>query len=189
MFIGGSVWERTSRTNLFRRVRIGSLSLSQLFSRQVVNPFLFLRDVNHPFLRTVCHMRPAIGRYLILLLLLRFFFTFGTPKGYFLEVVLPTKFVRAHFTLEYVSSVTRKRLYHDLSYIVLPVPMYRSMYCAGPGQDVLKRAKRITVPPWVKTLFLFFNSRIRPSGKNLAKKKVYTSHAALTVPNAKNPQR
>lgn len=33
-------------------------------------------------------------------------------------------FLRARFALDYLSSVARKRLYHDLEHIVLPVPMY-----------------------------------------------------------------
>lgn len=90
------------------------------------------------------------------------FFTFGAPRGYFREVVLATKFLRARFTLEYLSNVTRKRLYHDLADIVLPEPMYRSMYRAGPGQDVLKRVKRMAVPPWVKTFFFKLHVGVLP---------------------------
>lgn len=74
-------------------------------------------------------------------------FSSGAPRGYFREVVLATQVLRARFTLEYLSSVTRKRLHCDLADIVLPVPIYRSIYRAGPGQDVLKRVKRMAVPP------------------------------------------
>lgn len=160
VFIWGSTWEQTSRTNLFRRVRVGGLSLSHLFLRQVVNRFLFLRDVNDPFLRTVCQMR--LARALPDFVVSSAFFTFGAPRGYFREVVLATKFLRARFTLEYLSNVTRKRLYHDLADIVLPEPMYRSMYRAGPGQDVLKRVKRMAVPPWVKTFFFKLHVGVLP---------------------------
>lgn len=47
------IWEQTSRTNLSRHVRLGGLSLSHLFLRQVVNRFMFLRDAQDPFMRTV----------------------------------------------------------------------------------------------------------------------------------------
>uniref|UniRef100_A0A6M2DA90 Putative tick transposon n=1 Tax=Rhipicephalus microplus TaxID=6941 RepID=A0A6M2DA90_RHIMP len=49
VFIWGSTWEKCSRTNLFRRVKHGGLSLSHLFVRQLVNRFIFFRDVQHPF--------------------------------------------------------------------------------------------------------------------------------------------
>lgn len=57
VFIWGSTWEKCSRTILFRRVKQGGLSLSHLFVRQLVNRFIFFRDVQHPFLRTVCQLR------------------------------------------------------------------------------------------------------------------------------------
>ncbi|CAN7990489.1 unnamed protein product [Ixodes hexagonus] len=49
VFIWGSSWERTSRTNLFRRVKNGGLGLSHLFVRQLVNRFIFLRDEKDSF--------------------------------------------------------------------------------------------------------------------------------------------
>lgn len=52
VFIWGSQWERTSRTNLFRKVRAGRVGLSHLFLRQLVSRFMFLRDASDAFLRT-----------------------------------------------------------------------------------------------------------------------------------------
>lgn len=59
VFIWGSVWEQTSRLNLFRSVCNGGLGLTHLFLRQIVNRFIFLRDVGDPFLRTICQVRSA----------------------------------------------------------------------------------------------------------------------------------
>ena len=57
VFIWNSSWERTKRDNLFRRVKSGGLSLSDLFIRQLVSRFLFLRDQADPFLRSVIQVR------------------------------------------------------------------------------------------------------------------------------------
>ncbi|CAN7948621.1 unnamed protein product, partial [Ixodes pacificus] len=71
------------------------------------------------------------------------------------EVVGAYKFLRARFSLEYLSEVTRKKLYQDLVDVTLPVPLYRALYSTGSGQDVLKRVKRMSVPACVKTFFSF----------------------------------
>lgn len=89
-------------------------------------------------------------------------FSVGVIKGYFREVVQATQFLRARFSTEYLSSVTRKKLYRDLLDTALPVPLYRSMYRAGPGQDVLKRVKRMAVPPWVKSFFFKLHAGVLP---------------------------
>lgn len=160
VLIWESTWEKTSRTNLFRRVRSGGLSLSHLFLRQVVNRFLFLRDVQDPFLRTVCQMKLSVVLPDFVIASARF--PVLTMKGYFREVVQATQFLRARFTMEYLCSVTRKKLYNDLVDSVFPVPLYRSMYRAGPGQDVLKRVKSMAVPPWVKTFFFKLHAGVLP---------------------------
>lgn len=56
--------------------------------------------------------------------------------------------------------MTRKKLYNDLVDSVLPVPLYRSLYRVGPGQDVLKRVKRMAIGPWVKTFFFKLHSGV-----------------------------
>lgn len=152
--------ERTIRTNFFIRVHRGGPSLSYLFLRHVVNRFLFLRYVEDPFLRTVCHMKFSVVLPDFVLASARF--PVLTMKRYFREVAQATQFLRARFTLEYLSSVTRKRLYNDLTDSVFPVPLHRSMYRAGPGQDVLKRLKSMAVPPWVKTFFFKLHAGVLP---------------------------
>lgn len=150
VFIWGSTWERTRRTNLFRRVRYGGLSLSHLYIRQLVNRFMFFRDVPDPFLRTVCQVR--LGRVLP-----NFVVTSesmpGGLGGYLKEVYLSCIFLQARFSLDYLWTVSRKKLYKDLCDIVLPVPLYRSQCCAGPWANVLKRVKSMSVPGGVKTFF------------------------------------
>lgn len=90
VFIWGSYSERSSRTNLFRHVRMGGLSLAHLFLRQVVNRFIFLRDMTDPFLRTVCQVR--LGRFLPDIVASSQCCLIGGIHGKFREVVQATLF-------------------------------------------------------------------------------------------------
>lgn len=160
VFIWGSTWERTSRTNLFRRVRDGGLSLSHIFLRQVVNRFYFLREVKDPLLRTVIQVR--LGRFLPQFVITSSLCYTGGLHGYLKEVVQATQFVCSRFSMEYLTSVSKKKLYKDLVEICFPVPLYRSMFRSGPGQDVLKRVKAMVVPPGVKTFFFKLHVGVLP---------------------------
>ena len=99
VFVWASNWERCSRTNLFRRVKQGGLGLPHLFIRQVVNRFLFFRNTNDPFLRTVCQLRlmRALPGYVV-----------GTNNmtgavcGYLREVILSVRFLSVRFSNEYL---------------------------------------------------------------------------------------
>ncbi|CAN7950879.1 unnamed protein product [Ixodes hexagonus] len=151
VFIWSSCWERSARTNLFRSVRYGGLGLSHLFMRQIVSRFVFFRDQQDPFLRTVMQerLRNALPEFVV---------STGNEhcasiQGSLREVVLSVRFLAVRFSIEYLSSVPRKRLYKDLADVLLPIPLYRSLYCGGPGQDVLKRVKRMPVKPSMKTFF------------------------------------
>lgn len=57
VFVWGSSWKRSSRTNLFRSVKSGGLGFAHIFLRQVVSRFIFLRDQRDDFLRTVLQVR------------------------------------------------------------------------------------------------------------------------------------
>lgn len=171
VFVWGSGWERTSRTNLFRSVQSGGLGLAHLFLRQVVARFIFLRDQRDLFLRTVlqvrlCHALPD--------------FVVSSSKvdcpgvrGFLHEVVRAFQFLKVRFSLEYLSVVSRKRLYRDLVDVVLPEPLYRSSYCAGPGKDVLKRVKKMPVRPSVKTFFFQLHSGTLPVKPWLEEKGIF----------------
>lgn len=150
VFVWASSWERSSRTNLFLRVRNGGLGLSHLFLRQVVNRFSFFRDVKNPFLYTVCQLR--LGRHLPNMVVSTGSLP-GGVYGFLREVVVSCRFLSARFSLEYLSEVNRKKLYKDLCDVVLPVPLYRSLYGAGHGHNVLKRVKAMLIPSGVKTFF------------------------------------
>lgn len=129
VFVWGSVWERTSRTNLFRSVKSGGLGLVHLFLRQVVSRFIFLRDLRNPFLRNVVQVRlsSALPEFVVSSDNVKC----GRIQGFLREVVLAFRFLKVRFSLEYLSLVPRKRLYKDLVDTVLPVPLYRSYVLCG----------------------------------------------------------
>lgn len=64
--------------------------------------------------------------------------------------------------MEYLCNVQKKKLYRDLLDVCLPVPLYRTLYRAGTGQDVLKRVKAMAVPPGVKSFFFKLHAGVLP---------------------------
>ncbi|XP_077531309.1 uncharacterized protein LOC144143425 [Haemaphysalis longicornis] len=171
VFVWGSTWERTSRTNLFRSVRSGGLGLVHLFLRQVVSRFVFLRDQRDVFLRSVIQLRLrdvlpdfVVSSYVV---------GGSTARGYLREVVLAYQFLKARFSIEYLSTVHRRRLYKDLIDVTLPAPLYRSLHCAGPGQDVLKRVKKMPVRSSAKSFFFQLHSGTLPVKPWLQEKGLY----------------
>lgn len=62
--------------------------------------------------------------------------------------------VPGSLSLEYLSAVSRKALTKALKDVLLPVPLYRSLYRSVPGQDMLSRVKKMAVLASVKT-FIF----------------------------------
>lgn len=135
-FIWSSTWERTSRTNLFRRVKQGELSLCHLFLNQVISRFLLIRDQRDSFLRslfqtTLLHHMPD------------FFVSSDrrerhTLSPFLRKVLFSYRFLRARFSIDYLTNVKRKRLMKDLIQNVFPVLLYRSKYEKSYGHDVLK---------------------------------------------------
>ncbi|XP_077551732.1 uncharacterized protein LOC144165831 [Haemaphysalis longicornis] len=168
VFIWSSSWERTSRTNLFRSVRKGGLGLCHLFLRQVVARFCFLRDQKDLFLRTVIQVRlkDVLPEFVV-----SSSSHFGNGvRGYLREVALSFDFLKVRFSLEYLSSVSRKCLYKDLVDVCLPVPLYRSLYGKGTGSDVLRRVKRMPVKPSMKSFFFKLHSETLPVNVWLAER-------------------
>lgn len=158
-FIWRSSVEPMRRDNLFHRVCDGGLGLSHLFVRQLVSRFMFLRDQEHPFIRTFIQTKlsPHLPSFLVS--------SYGgepaTLVGFQKKVVETLYFLSARFSFEYLSEVNRKKLARDLVISIFPTPLYRSVVCQG-GEDVLKRVKRMCVPPSVKTFFFKLHTNTLP---------------------------
>lgn len=170
-FIWGSSWERMRRDNLFRRVKSGGLGLTHLFVRQLVSRFCFLRDQNHPFLRSVIQVR--LANILTTVLVTSDNTVPRTLFGFLKEVKDATLFLQARFSMEYLGNVSKKKLTRDLVEILFPVPLYRSFYSQCPGQDVLCRVKKMCVPPVVKSFFFKLHSNTLPVKPWLKEKGIF----------------
>lgn len=160
VFVWQSTYERTSRNNLFRKVRSGGLSLSHLFVRQLVSRFLFLRDQADPFIRTF--LQVTVASALPDLLVTSADATRFSVSLFLREVVFSCRFLMARFSREFLSTVNRKNLSRDLIDCLFPEPMYRSLYSGGSGHDVLRRVKRMLVPGPVKTFFFKLHTNTLP---------------------------
>lgn len=156
VYIWGSTWERTSRCNLFHSVKNGGLGLTHLFLKQIVSRFFFLRDQSDIFLRTVIQVRlsSSLPEWVVSSTNERT----RTPTGFLREVVMSFSLLKAHFSNEFLTSVTRKKLYSDLVDVFLPHPVYRMMYNLGPERNVLKRVRKMPVRSSAKTFFFQLHS-------------------------------
>lgn len=120
---------------------------------------MFLRDQSDPFLRTVMQVRLQRllpGRVVSCENM------YGAVTGYLREVVLSCKMLKVRFTPDYLCNVNKKNLYKALVDVMLPIPFYRSPHCGGPGQDILKRVRKMAVRPAVKTFFFKLHSGTLP---------------------------
>ncbi|XP_049522770.1 uncharacterized protein LOC125945202 [Dermacentor silvarum] len=160
VFVWGSSWERTSRTNLFRSVKSGGLGLAHLFIRQIVSRFVYLRDQKDPFLLTMFQVR--LSEAILEFIVSSRRCSQGRLRGFLKEVVWAFQLLKVRFSMEYLSRVPRKRLYKDLIEAMLPVPLYRSMFCTGPEKNVLKRVKRMPVRPSAKSFFFQLHTNTLP---------------------------
>lgn len=160
VFVWQSTYERTSRTNLFRKVQKGGLSLPHLFVRQLVSRFLFLRDQADPFIRTF--LQCMLGSALPNLIVTSADATRYSVSLFLREVVFASRFLLTRFSIDFLFSVSRRKLSCDLIDCLFPEPMYRSLYSCGSGQDVLRRVKRMLVPGVVKTFFFKLHTNTLP---------------------------
>lgn len=173
VFLWGSTWERTSRTNLFRSVKNGGVGLAHLFMRQVVSRYIFLRDQNDLFLRTVVQvfLRDELSDFVVS----SSDVTHNRVRGYLREVIDAFKFLKARFSIEYLGTVSRKQLYKDVLDVCLPEPLYRSLYRGEGGRDVLKRVKRMPVRPSVKSFFFQLHTGTLPVKPWLQEKGLFVA--------------
>lgn len=116
-------WERSSRTNIFRRVR-----------------FFFLRGTNVPFRRTF--LQSVLSKALPMFIMSSADESCCTPRGSMKEVVDSFRFLAVRFLLEHLATVSRKALTEDLRDVLLPVPLCRSVQISALCQDGLSRVKR-----------------------------------------------
>ncbi|XP_077507284.1 uncharacterized protein LOC144116392 [Amblyomma americanum] len=171
VFVWGSTWERTSRTNLFPSVREGGAGLSHLFLRQVVSRFMFLWDESDPFLRSVIQvrLRELLPNFVVSTSDVRS----TCVRGFLFEVVAAFQTLKARFSLEFLCTVSKKQLYKDICDLLMPMPLYSSIYSAGPGEDVLKRVKKMPIRSSAKPFFFQLHSNTLTVKPCLQTKRIF----------------
>lgn len=75
------------------------------------------------------------------------------------------------FSREYLSVVTRRKLVKDLSDVLFPELMYKSLFLHGPDRGVLKTSIKVSIPLCMKTCF--FIAYVDPAGKGVAPAERY----------------
>lgn len=171
VFIWQSGCESVRRDNLFFRVCKGGLSLSHVFVKKVVSRFMFLREQTNPFLRAVIQNR--LPEHLPMYVVSSYCREQRRLGSFLREVVEAYRFLSARFSQEYLASVTRKRLTRDIIDSVFPMPVYRALFHADPGQDVLSRVKKMTVAPCIKTFFFKLHTNCLPVKKWLDQRNIF----------------
>ncbi|XP_040066832.1 uncharacterized protein LOC120840397 [Ixodes scapularis] len=159
------------RDNLFRSVEQSGLGLLHVFLKQIISRFLFIRTVSHDFLRT--YMQAELSSALPYLVVTTVPASTSRPLGYLGEVVSSIEFLKARFSLEYLFKASRKALYVDLIDALFPIPLYRSMFSNGPGQDVLKRVCKLHVSPTAKSFFYKLHTSTLPVKPWLREKGIF----------------
>lgn len=151
----GSTFERMRRENLFRNVRDGGARLQHLFVKQLVMRWWYIRRSLHLILAAIAyHYMPEI--------------CVGPHEGYvrltefYKEVVQSFSFLRVRFSLEYLFTVSKKKLTCDLVDILFPMPFYQQIPPDWPGRDVLCRVKKMPVKPNMKSFFFKLHSSTLP---------------------------
>lgn len=124
IFIWSSSFEPIRRDYLFRSRATGGLGLVHLYLRTVVSRFVFFRKRQHPFLEHAKHT--FLSTRLPDVLITTSPPTQGVPRGFYGEVVRAVQFLCVRFHVEYLFSVSPRKLYHDLVESVLPVPVYHN---------------------------------------------------------------
>lgn len=171
LFVWMAGAEPMRRDNIFRSLKSGGLGITHLFISQVVSRFFFLREQKHPFLRTIIQTKLAniLPEFIVTSHVSEKFRSFG----YFKEVVESFRFLSVRFSLDYLSTVTRRKLRGDLRDMLFAVPLYRSTFSRGPGQDVLLRVKKMPIPPFVKSFFFKLHSSTLPVKARLKERGIY----------------
>ncbi|XP_042145024.1 uncharacterized protein LOC121835126, partial [Ixodes scapularis] len=166
-----STWERVKRDNLFLPLESGGLGLCHIFVRQLVSRFFFFKNANHEFLRVILQSR--LAESLSYLVVSTGETSKNRPWGFLKEVVDTLNFLKTRFSLEYLFSVSRKTLSRNITESLFSLPLYRTRFTLEPINDVLKRVKKMGVPPSTKTFFFKLHTSTLPVKTYLQEKGIF----------------
>lgn len=94
-------------------------------------------------------------------------------RGFLRELAEAFLFLHERYSLDSLLTVSRKELYSTLIESLFPIPVHRVFPGDPPGQDVLKRVKRMCVLPTAKTIFFKLHISTLPVKTWLHKKGTF----------------
>lgn len=159
MLIWRSNFEAMRRSNLFKKLMDGGIGLQHIYVKQLVMRMAFFREIRHPVLEVV---KRCIEYHYLPHLSAAVHSNFIRLSRYYREMVESVRFLSARFSVEYLFSVSKKKLTVDLADVLFPVPVYRQIPDEWPGKDVLCRVRRMPLKPAMKTFFFKLHTNTLP---------------------------
>ncbi|KAM7286306.1 hypothetical protein ISCGN_033190, partial [Ixodes scapularis] len=148
-----STLERTRRDNLFLHLESGGLGLVNVVLKLHVQRFILFRDTKDlAFLAALHHLGfPYLGKWMVN--------TNGRENKvaalrFYSEMVPSFEFFRAHLTWEYLTTVDRKSLYWDVTFVAFPPPLYRLPPVPDRAPRLFKLVRRLPVPLSSRDFFM-----------------------------------
>lgn len=159
-FLWNSSYERTRRTSLFHSFANGGLHLTHMFARQLVWRVSFLKETRDPFLRhcIATFLKDELPGIVVSTV-------YDTPLfiwGFYKEVACAFRWLTPMLSLDFIFESSRRKLYWAVVDMLCPLPLYRCMFPANPGRDVLVRVMRMPLDFRVKDFFFRLHTGTLP---------------------------
>ncbi|KAM7288195.1 hypothetical protein ISCGN_028463 [Ixodes scapularis] len=160
-FVWRSLWERTRRDNLFLHQESGGLGLVNIVIKLNVQRFLLFRDAKEPTLLSALHHLgfPYLGRWMVS--------TCGrTAKAaalrFYSEIAEAIQFFLALFSWDYLTTVTKRKLYWDTVAATFPPPLYRPPPVPDGAARLFRFVRRLPTPTATKDFFVRMHMDVLP---------------------------
>ncbi|KAM7294320.1 hypothetical protein ISCGN_023826 [Ixodes scapularis] len=173
-FVWRSPWERTRRDNLFLHQESGGLGLVNIVIKLNVQRFLLFRDAKEPTLLSALHHLgfPYLGRWMVS--------TSGrTAKAaalrFYSEIAEAIQFFLALFSWDYLTTITKRKLYWDTVAATFPPPLYRPPPVPEGAARLFRFVRRLPAPTATKDFFVRMHMEVLPVKSWLHGKGVFVS--------------
>ncbi|KAM7293424.1 hypothetical protein ISCGN_026554 [Ixodes scapularis] len=160
-FVWRSPWERTRRDNLFLHQESGGLGLVNIVIKLNVQRFLLFRDAKEPTLLSALHHLgfPYLGRWMVS--------TSGrTAKAaalrFYSEIAEAIQFFLALFSWDYLTTITKRKLYWDTVAATFPPPLYRPPPVPDGAARLFRFVRRLPAPTATKDFFVRMHMEVLP---------------------------
>ncbi|KAG0418351.1 hypothetical protein HPB47_004923 [Ixodes persulcatus] len=171
-FVWRSPWERTRRDNLFLHQESGGLGLVNIIIKLNVQRFLLFRDAKEPTLLSALHHLgfPYLGRWMVS--------TSGRSAKaaelrFYSEIAEAIQFFSALFSWDYLTTVTKRKLYWDTVSATFPPPLYRPPPVPDGAARLFRFVQRLPTPTATKDFFVRMHMEVLPDKSWLHGKGVF----------------